>query len=378
MRAERLVHGGAALVRTPAGVAFVDGAIPGELVVVGPVARRGSTPVASLLDIVEPSPDRVQPLCPLFGTCGGCDWQHLSIDSQRRWKREIVAENARRLGGVSVDAAEIGLISGPGWGYRSRVQIHGGDDGAAGFRRRRSSDVVPVGYCPVATPAINVEIGSGAPVRPGSRTVLVESARGIARSDRDREAHISLDGTDLRFHPGGFAQANHGLLPALAAAIRAAVYGDTIADLHAGAGLLAAMASMPPATVRKAVCVEPDRRNADLIRENLTSAAPSTTVSVFTGTAERAVARNAVPRSGECTVILDPPRGGVSGQLRRWLVAPRTAIPRVVYLSCDAAALGRDLGALRERYRIDSLTVFDFYPQTAHIETLAILSAEGS
>ena len=69
---------------------------------------------------------------------------------------------------------------------------------------------------------------------------------------------------------------------------------------------------------------------------------------------------------------------GCSGQLRRWLVAPRTAIPRVVYLSCDAAALGRDLGALRERYRIDSLTVFDFYPQTAHIETLAILSAEGS
>lgn len=376
VRIERLVNGGAGLARTDAGVVFVRDALPGELVTIGPPSRDGGASTAPLIDIIEPSPHRVDPPCPVYGACGGCDWQHLAVAEQRRWKREIVAENLRRLGGISWDPERIGMVAGAPWGYRSRVQLHR-SGGTVGFRRRRSRDVVEIDSCPVATTAINGEIRRERARRaelPDGRITIVASGAGVARSDRDREATLQIGDTALRFHPAGFAQANRELLPALGEALRGAVTGRVLVDLFAGAGLLARLATAGVPSPPRLVCVEPDRRNAALIRTNLQDVPD---VRVHRMTAERAVARGVLRDvvGDETTVLLDPPRTGLSRSVRRWLTTVASA--RVAYLSCDAAALARDLSSLTPDYRIDEMTMFDFYPQTAHIETLVILSRKG-
>ena len=393
---ERLVHGGAALVRTDSGVAFVEGALPGERVRIGPIYRDRGTPRADLLEIVEPSPHRREPECPLFGACGGCDWQHLEYVEQIRWKREILAENFRRLGAVEIPAGDIGVISGDEYGYRSRVQIHAGAEGTVGFRRRSSHETIPVSHCPVATPAINAELSAlsrrsfpDAATHRKTRTVLVERDDGVAVGGVDRVAEISVDGAPVRFDPAGFAQSNRQLLPELARRLQHAYAGGPLVDLYAGAGLLTAMVlagspSHDTATPPDIICVEPDRRNARFIPKNLSVRGYTDTVRVVTTTAERAISAVPLKRMSHpnATVLLDPPRGGLSKAVTQWLTgdrtdgggAPgRTAPARVIYVSCDAAALARDVGRLSAVYTVRELTLVDFYPQTAHIEALAVL-----
>ena len=463
--AERLVHGGAALVRSESGVIFVEGALPGERIRIGPVYRAGGTPRADLLEILEPSPHRRVPVCPLFGECGGCDWQHLEYSQQLRWKREILAENFRRLGSLSISPERIDAVAGAEYGYRNRVQVHPAASGGVGFRRRQSHETLAVAHCPVATPAINAElarlnVGDQANddgLRP-ARTVLVEDEHGVAQGGVQREAVISIDGAPLHFDPSGFAQSNHALLPELAQRVRKAYTGGVLVDLYAGAGLLTAMiatggrqshpekdaavigAGEPQSHAGKEptmICVEPDRRNARFIADNLAAQGYAGTVEVIATTAERAIRRPPLDRvPPDTTVLVDPPRGGLSKAVTRWLVgaeaAPRAgdaaatnqagvtrpagaaatnqagvtrpagaavtnragvtrparaaatnqsgvtrpagaAAARVIYVSCDAAALARDVGRLRHAYHVTHVTLLDFYPQTAHIEALVIL-----
>jgi 23S rRNA (uracil1939-C5)-methyltransferase len=383
LRVERLVQGGAGLVRSDRGIIFVEGALPGELIEIGPARRRSGRLEAEVLRILEKSSDRRDPPCPLYGTCGGCDWQHLAYPAQLHWKAEILRENFRRLGGIVLDPEAVSVVSGREFGYRSRVQVHRGESAGpespamTGFRRRRSREIVPVTSCLVATPRVNDELARLAVEPPGKpRTVLVESAEGVARSDRDAETAISIAGRSFRFDPAGFAQANQGLLPHLAGALRTAA-GDAplLVDLYAGAGLLAMMVAEGRSGV---ICVEPDRRNARFIRDNLERGGAKS-VSVVTATAERAIRSReiaACPRA-ETTVLLDPPRGGISPAVRAWLTGKGPPLRRVIYLSCDAAALARDLRDLTGSYRIATTTIFDFYPQTAHIETLVTLEGTG-
>jgi tRNA/tmRNA/rRNA uracil-C5-methylase (TrmA/RlmC/RlmD family) len=401
---ERLVQGGAALVRTDSGVAFVEGALPDERVRIGPVHRDGGAPRAELLEICEPSPYRRIPECPLFGDCGGCDWQHLHYSEQLRWKREILAENFRRLGSVVISADEISVISGDEYGYRSRVQVHAADSGGVGFRRRNSHDTLVVSHCPVATPAINGELaglnGAGQSqldTRGGERTVLVEDDHGVAVGGIHREATISIDGVTVRFDPAGFAQANRHLLPDLSRALRTAWTGGALVDLYAGAGLLTALTiagapSTEPDNRPAIICVEPDERNARFISENLSVLGFSDTVQVVKTTAERAITGEPLKTvdADTTTVLVDPPRGGLSKAVSRWLVGARGATKaakaggttrragaataeRIIYVSCDAAALARDVGRLNAAYHVNSVTLLDFYPQTAHIEALVVL-----
>ena len=374
VRVERLVDGGDALVRAESGVVFVSGALPGELVELGPVQRRGKRMEAELLRVIEASPDRRDPRCRHAGVCGGCHWQHLDYAAQQTWKRRILAENLRRLGGIAVEPATIGLVSGPEWGYRNRVQAHSDADGRRGFRQRRSADLVDVEECPVLVPDLERAMLTTAD-QPGERQVLFRDDTAVRTGGRDPVAEVTVDGRRVRFDPAGFAQSNRGLLPQLAAHLQRVVKPGMLADLYAGAGLLVTLAltDRPP---RNVVCVEPERRNAQWISTNLQNQGLDIRrLRVEETTVERAlrrgVGRTLVEQEG--TILLDPPRRGLSRELRRWLTTAPRRTARLVYLSCDAAALARDLGELKDYYHLVELTVFDFYPQTAHIETLAIL-----
>ncbi|MFP4212026.1 MAG: class I SAM-dependent RNA methyltransferase [Alkalispirochaeta sp.] len=398
---EKLVNGGAGLVRTDDQTILVPGAIPGETVEVSLQRRRRGVTIASLRRVVEASPFRVEPPCPYFGRCGGCDWQHIEYTEQIRWKRKILAEDLRRLGRIELPEETIEILSSEPYGYRSRVRLHGSNNGA-GFRMRRSERIVPVAECPVATAGINAVIPKTGP----SGATLIDSGTTRFRSDHDRVAEYDIDGVPFRFAIDGFAQSNRRLLSPLGETLRAALRTTRVIDLYAGAGLLPFLLLLPGndrSPIEEIVCVEPDRRNTPFIARNIASVAPDVRLSVENETAEGWVAGSAgggaatvppaaktavktapakpaagdeaagVVAGADCTVLLDPPRGGIHPAVAAALVDPGTEAPDIFYLSCDSAALARDLGILGSRYRIDSMLLIDFFPQTAHIETLVVL-----
>ena len=340
---------------------------------------RGGRRTGVLNRIVHPSPLRRTPQCPVFDRCGGCDWQHIIYDGQLAWKRRILVENLQRIGGITIDETDVPTISGAPFGYRSRIRVHRGSDGS-GFYARHSNEVVTIRHCPVATDGINALLAAatdGTVPRIADGATLVDGGEKVYRSDRDRRSRIVIADASFTCATAGFSQSNRALLPELGRLLAKAVRTDTLIDLYAGAGLLPVLvATFRDAPLMRVVCVEPDRRNTQYIEANIAAAAPMAKVRVIPRTAEGAVSGLSLDRG--TTVLLDPPRGGLNKTVRRRLLAAgersgRASAPDIVYLSCDSAALARDLAALRDTYTVASLTVIDFFPQTAHIETLAVL-----
>jgi tRNA/tmRNA/rRNA uracil-C5-methylase (TrmA/RlmC/RlmD family) len=189
-----VAHGGHCVARHEGRVVFVRHALPGELVrarltEAGPVDRFWR---ADAVDVLRPSPDRVDPACPLSGPggCGGCDWQHVSLPAQRRLKAAVVTEQLARLGGVDLagtglDRLEVRAMPGDaeGLGWRTRVRFAVDGCGRAGLRRNRGHDVVPVQHCPIAHPAID-ELHVGGRRWPGTASVEVVAGGAGAAGER--------------------------------------------------------------------------------------------------------------------------------------------------------------------------------------------------
>ncbi len=379
----------------------------------------------------DPSSHRTTPRCPYYRECGGCDWQHISRDYQLQAKRRILLENLKRLGGIELTDREIQVESGSPWEYRGRVQIHGDENGHAGFKGRRSGEVVPVDRCVVARPVINETLAERIGLEPGSRVTIVETDSGVstesgrhfaagARSGSDlgsgAHAHARPDepatrtvaGVPFDFDPGGFFQSNqemldrlvHRLGEILAGAGSATPPDGTapppgtatpaptttpapahILDLYAGAGVMAGAvvasydASAAGVSTLAVTCVERDRRNARFIGTNLERAGvPAERIDVVRKSVESAVRAGGKPlvqHRDRTFLIADPPRGGLSPTVRRWIADE--PFGTIAYVSCDAAALARDLKTLKEWYSIEEMRLYDFYPQTAHVETLVVL-----
>ncbi|NLF01207.1 MAG: class I SAM-dependent RNA methyltransferase, partial [Anaerolineales bacterium] len=152
-----MAHGGTALGRHEKRVIFVPYALPGETVRAEITDDRGSHAFAALVEVLDPSPDRVTPPCPYFGPdrCGGCQWQAAAYPAQLRFKAEIVADQLARIGGVGAPIVRPTVPDGSGWAYRNHAQFHPAVHGGLGFQTAASGDVVAVDACPVLHPLLS-------------------------------------------------------------------------------------------------------------------------------------------------------------------------------------------------------------------------------
>ena len=211
---EDVAQGGWCVARSPGlPVLFVRHALPGERVVARVTEVTSRFARADAVEIREPSPDRVAAPCPYAhsGGCGGCDWQHASLAAQRALKAAVIAQQLRRLAGIdrevtveplpgdSPDTAEPGAA--PGLGWRTRVQFAVGPDGVAGLRGHRSHEVIDIGDCPIAHPAIR-DLGLAAwelptqfdePWRSGDVLRLALRAAGMATAAAARDPRLAIN-----------------------------------------------------------------------------------------------------------------------------------------------------------------------------------------
>ena len=353
-----VAHGGHFVARHEGRVIFVRHALPGEQVTVEITEDSGRFLRGDAVEVAVPSPHRVSPPCPLAhpGGCGGCDFQHVELDAQRRLKASVVAEQLSRLAridrevvveAVPVSSDEPDRDDGLFWRTRMQyVHLPGGDKG---LRKHRSHEVVLVDRCLIAHPDAREPGGSGEAV-----VEVVDTTNHGSHSFT-----VAGDGF-WQVHPGA-----PRVLVETVMAMLAPARGERALDLYAGVGLFSAFLGEAVGLTGAVTAVESDQRAADLAGENLA------------GLHQVAVVRDRVDRALRRTqradvVVLDPPRAGAKRQVVRAVVdcAPRA----VAYVACDPASLARDLGYFAELgYELSEIRAFDLFPMTHHVECVALV-----
>ncbi len=412
VRIERIAAGGDGVGHLADGRAvFVPRAAAGDLALVSITRQAARFAKARIRELVEPGPDRVEPPCHHYrdDECGGCQLQHLNITSQREARRRIAGDALRRIGKQSVEDPVL-TPAAADWGYRTKITLTRGTSGRLGFHRvDRPDSVFPLDRCPVAAPGVNdlwvrfrqsrglwpaslarvvlrldrtggehviIETGEG-PIWTGGKALqaAVRRAASLTVWWRPFEGAVrAVGGSDTAYPAAAFEQIN----PAMGDQVRAAaiaalgnVTGQRIWDLYAGIGETSALLAERGARVQS---VEWDRRAVDEAERRHRAA--GLTVDRVVGSVETAVASLSQPDQ----VITNPPRTGMDPRV---IEALKTRAPaRIVYISCDPATLARDIARLASsaesrvpsaEYRVPSTECYDLFPQTAHVESVAVL-----
>ncbi len=374
---ERLATGGDGIGHAPDGrVVFVPRTAPGDRVRARVAETQKRFLRAELLEVLEAGPGRVEPPCPVFGHCGGCSWQHLDYAAQLEAKTQALRDAFERLARIT-PPADLRVHACPepfGYRGRARVVVEGG---VVGFRAAAARDVVPVEGCPILAAPLDAALGELAEKPPQDAVGEWELALGDDGAVRIHALSVrggpkvALDapGTDTRLEvsPGVFFQANAPLRGALGeAALEAMGTGSRALELHAGAGFLTLGLARRFSSV---VAIESHAEAVRDLRETL-HAGNVRGVKVERARVEIWLAR--ARRSDFEAVLLDPPRTGLPRGVAARLAALGAA--RIVYVSCDPATLARDCAALTQHgYALAALEGFDLFPQTAHLEAVAVL-----
>lgn len=403
-----LALGGDGVGRLPDGCAvFVPFTIPGEEVEVEIVSAHKRFARARLVGVVKPSPDRVAPRCPLFGRCGGCQYQHMTYPAQVAAKTRQLRETLARLGGFRDALPEIAAVRSPHeFGYRNKLRLEPLSPAEAqrhgvsyGFHATDNETVLPVESCPIAMDSLNHLLAEKS-VACSELRVACSKARNAQHETRNGTCSLTLRqpaagdavafigrpaadapplvervlGHDVLVAPDGFWQVNPGVaaeLVRLVAEWAAKEPAEHLVDAYGGVGVfgLAAAASCKRLTV-----IEMDSNAVRLARANF-AAWGLANAKFMAQPTERALPRLLSVADSAPDVILDPPRGGCDAALLDALVKhpPR----RLLYVSCNPATLARDLRRLTQDgapFRLERLTLLDMFPQTAHFETMAVLA----
>jgi 23S rRNA (uracil1939-C5)-methyltransferase len=365
-RIERLASDGSGILSRDGQKVFVQGSAPGDIANVRIVERRAGWARAILVEIIEPSPDRVEAPCPLFGICGACSLAHLSYDAQIAAKSGFLQDAFVRIGGFTV-LPPLLVKPSAAFGYRNRVQFHRAKKNAVGFMAKQSGTVIPLRYCPVADAGINralVENRILPPFEKDRFTVYSYGDTFLSEGGTERGTVKILD-RNLLMDVGVFFQSNAVMLEQVVGDLSALAKEAPplpAADLYAGVGTFAAfLQGLFPALA----IVEENKTAISIAHENVRG------VEYFALPSDKWATLQKAQRKTYGFVVADPPRQGLSSGIRAWLC--RNGPPLFVYLSCDPATLARDSRDLAAAaYTLTSLTLYDFYPQTVHVESMAV------
>ena len=363
-------------------VVFVPFTLPGEKVRARVYRNDKNHSQADLVEVLEASPHRVEAKCPLFGECGGCQYQHLAYDEQLKWKQRQVGELMQHMAKIGHEVNPT-IASPQRWNYRSKITPHfkaprDGEIGPIGFLADgQRSRIVDVEECHIAMDEINAALptekekirSKAARFKRGS-TILMRATQGRVETDFKATAIERVGDLEFKFVAGEFFQNNPFILPAFTdyVAKQAAREGIRyLVDAYCGSGLFALSLAkyfeqVAGVEVSEIAC-EWARRNAE--GNGIENAR------FLSASAEHIFAEIAFPAE-QTTVVIDPPRKGSTPEFLQQLVEFGPA--RVVYISCNPATQVRDLKQLHESgYRLEDVQPVDLFPHTRHLESIMTL-----
>lgn len=415
---ESLAFGGKGFARTGEGQAvFISQVVPGETVYATIERKHASFLEAVPVEIIKASPDRVEPVCEYFSSCGGCDWQHIKYSGQIKWKEIIMKNHLRKAFSDQHTEYYAPVTSRREYEYRSHIHLQCNGT-SIGFYRRNTNDIIDIKDCPIAERKIrdilpflvkyiyNVisknkisaielfalgnmiqiivhsrqmisnktayDISSVCKELNISGAVFVNSASGSMKVIGDGCFVYSMETKMRRFGItgglGGFVQSNLRVNQMMVEHVIDSVKGsENVLDLYCGCGNF----TVPVASVCKKVTgIDHDRRLTGFVSKNANNNGLDN-VNVITSDLGNSLNLEALYNTEYDTVIMDPPRAGAASLISS---INRIKPEKIVYISCNTSTLARDLEHLTNSgYYLESLRMFDMFPQTYHIETVACL-----
>ncbi len=379
---DALTNLGAGVGRIDGWVIFIPFSLPGEVVKASVFRNDKNCSHADLVEVLTPSPDRITPGCPLFGECGGCQYQHLSYDKQLAWKTRQVGELMKHMAAITFPVNDC-LSSKQTWNYRSKITPHfekakDGDLGPIGFLAfGRRSQLIDVPQCPIAMDTINRELPS---IREGIRkradsfkrgaTVLLRATQDRVETDFKAVATEQVSDLKFQFLAGDFFQNNPFILPAFTGYVAKQAAGGGakfLVDAYCGSGLFSLTLAK---NFEQVAGVEVSETSCEWARKN--AAANSITNTKFLTASAEAIFDQISFSAIDTAVVIDPPRKGCTPEFIAQLVEFGPA--RVVYVSCDPATQVRDLKLLGNGgYQLVDVQPFDLFPHTRHLECVMTL-----
>jgi 23S rRNA (uracil1939-C5)-methyltransferase len=429
-----LTHTGAGVGRIDDLAVFVPGALPGELALAKITEVKKRYAHGELISIEKPSSHRIEPPCPVYETCGGCQLQHLSYGGQLAWKRDMVQNTLRRIGGLDVPVEPIIGMESP-IHYRNKVQVPVGRQGgelAIGCYARGSHQIVDCHRCLIQDETNNKIIAAirdliekykievyderhhrgdlrhivARTIEDQAQVVLVTRQREVPRLQElaaelggmvpevkgvgqninpdvtnvimgpktfhlwgEEHLHISFGSLKLRVSPQAFLQVNWEQMKVLYDQARksAGLTGkEIIVDAYCGIGTIA-------------LYIASDAKHVygiEEVPEAIADAQYNARLNQIDATFICGLVEEELPalvKEGPIDqLILDPPRKGCHPQVIETI--KEVAIPRLIYVSCNPATLARDLGLLKDDYRVEAVQPVDMFPHTAHVECVTLMS----
>jgi len=418
---ERILPGGFGLAHAEGKTVMVSLAAPGDRLRVQIDREKGTVCFASIIEIIEPSPHRIEPPCPYFGRCGGCDFQQLTYQAQLESKVEIIKDCLHRIAKLE-NIPPFRITAAPDeWRYRSRAQWqYDAVEKRLGYYEGGSRRVCDVAECAVLAPELQKELENlrqqmqedslpaaaryfravagddGVAISPGLRNPTPGSPAGqpggggAVREGAPRRIQRTINSQSYQLDAESFFQTNEHLLPELIAAALGAVSGDMAVELYSGVGLF----TLPLARrFKRVIAVEDNKDAARFARRNLANASLTNTevetadvgtwldleCGGLTPLSPRTVRTTPMKKRRQAGalqidfLLLDPPRTGAQSRVIDGILQLKPK--RICYVSCDPATLARDLRKIiAGGYSLDSLAAFDMFPQTHHVETIAQLT----
>ena len=367
-------------------VVFVPHTLPGEKVRARIFRNDKNHSQADLVEVLEASPDRLEPHCPLFGKCGGCQYQHLSYEKQLAWKTRQVEELLEHMAGIKTEVSAA-IPSPKQWGYRSKITPHfkrprDGKIGDIGFLLAgQRSHLVDVPHCPIAMdeinealPDIREQTRANAKAYKKDATLLLRATEGRVETNHRNPISetVTTDTGDITFHflAGDFFQNNPFILPAFTGYVaqQASSCGAKyLVDAYCGSGLFSLCLAHK---FEQVAGVEVSETSADWARRN--AKLNKIENATFLAASAEAIFADITFPSEETAVVIDPPRKGCNQEFLIQLFAfgPK----KVVYVSCNPATQMRDLKEFIEAgYQLRAVQPFDLFPQTRHLECVIVL-----
>jgi len=321
-------------------IVFVPLTIDGERVEVQIVEQKHKFDRAELRKVLRNSTERVEPLCPYFGRCGGCDYQHISYRHQLELKRRQVSELLKRVGHLSDVAVAPAIPCRSPYAFRNRITVHA-EHGRIGFFAKNSRNVVDVERCAIAVPEVN------------------EKLKQLRKKGLRDGSHHTLRSEGA---PLTFAQTNSFVAFELLEYVSVRLQGKVLLDGYCGSGFFAHALAY---RFQKIIGLDWNKHAISRAK----ALAGSNELYICADVAD-AIAGILGEHNPEA-VLLDPPAEGIEKRVAETLLARKPQ--RLIYVSCNPATLARDLSRLHEHFEVKSVQPFDMFPQTAQIETVVVM-----
>lgn len=375
--------GGRGIVHFQAKTVFIDRVLAGETIEFTITEKKHSVWFGSLIKIIEASEDRVEPPCPYYSRCGGCNFQHIAYPAQVSIKKNILTDNLKKISGIQ-QVSPVTMFTSPAFGYRTKVVLKV-RNGKIGFLQRESHQLVEIDRCllmpgdgkDVIADLIRnsriKKIMNGEVLVLGNEqafSALTKEGQTLHYLTPEKEITFEVRGSSYRFTPDNFIQANRHTLDTMIELVEREIKKDRLhhtLDLYCGAGFFTIPLSRKS---KRVTALDIDPGNLRSLKKNLQSNGIKN-VTVMNADIHR------ISLTDADLYLADPPRTGLKPATIKNIT--RGPGKQILYFSCDSATFCRDISRFRTNgFRPGNLTIIDNFPQTDHFEIFCILRSNNS